>query len=394
MSGGRYPRVYRLRRGVKRMYAIIGSFAAIISIAGVVYFAGQDEGPGVTIMMIGICAAFLAMGICMILAVNRIRVTLRADTIEVRGVFTARHARRGDFDSLRIVSGGEAGTFLRLLPRESGGRKLDLPSGLDFDARIDEWLAEGGIVNLDAKERQASLDQVLGDRELPGSVDEKLAALASARRIGRWYLYATLSVLFWALIRPRPYDLVIVMLALLPWIGALLIARRGSLYKLDGSSNEMAVIVGVEMWIAAAMLALRAFLDTETFDIRELIGLTLAGAGVVFGLLLVFVPQVRGSSAWLAIVMALLYAYGCVALVNRQWDAGNPQIFRATVTSKRAGNPNELGLGAWGPPGAPESVVVTRGTLDRVEPGSEVCVYVWPGALRVRWIETWQCPAD
>jgi len=51
-----------------------------------------------------------------------------------------------------------------------------------------------------------------------------------------------------------------------------------------------------------------------------------------------------------------------------------------------------LKLGPWGPRKEAEEVEVDSNTYGLAAVGGQVCVYVFPGALGMRWYQAWSCP--
>jgi hypothetical protein len=79
--------------------------------------------------------------------------------------------------------------------------------------------------------------------------------------------------------------------------------------------------------------------------------------------------------------------------LNRELPQPDPAVFEVEVRgSSRSDSKYTLELAPWGPIGAPENVDVSRAFHERVRTGDTVCVYLWPGALEVRWLEAGACP--
>ena len=97
----------------------------------------------------------------------------------------------------------------------------------------------------------------------------------------------------------------------------------------------------------------------------------------------------RGRQGFSAVLLAMLYFYVAIGFANAEFDRARPQVFHSVVTDKHQtygkGHASYLTLRSWGPKreGGDESVPAE--TYNRLSVGADVCVYVYPGALRVRW---------
>jgi hypothetical protein len=337
-----YPRVYRLRATTRKGYLLAGVLMAVLGVSGIVFFSVADglESTARSVMMI-CCGLFLGWGAWYFAALRRIRVILHADSIEAHGAFWSQRRRRDDFSGWRLMGDGHGPPSLRLEAKPGAGSSLTLPSSIEYDDGLDAWGRD--LVNLQARERQQSLDAVLADPDLPGSSEQKLEALRAAHRTSRWLLWITIGASLWLWWYPQPYTLAILTSALLPWIGLGLVAWRPSLYRLDGRTHEVRALVLVELWLPAAMLAYRAFADVEVPDTLQLLANTGVLTAALFLITLIFVRQSRGTSAWWLILVFFLYSYGIVALANRELDDGS----RRTTTTRAVATdsaPRELTL--------------------------------------------------
>jgi hypothetical protein len=316
-------------------------------------------------------------------------VTLRPDSVEVQGVLFRRAARREDVHGWRLMGTGSA-SALRLEMKPGAGRALTFPSYIVYDDHIDQWLR--GAVNLAAQEQRQSLEAVLADPDLPGSSEEKLGALRGARRVGGWHFWACLGAALWLWWYPVPYELAIVVAAVLPWVAVALAGWRPSLYRLDGKTHEVGVLL-IGHWFPMIVLALRAFRDVEVLDLRELLTSSVVLAATCVGVTLLFVRQARlGAQPWLLAVTFLAYSYGVVTLANRQLDGDAMQVIPTQVLAMRSGDPRQLILRSWGPADSPTEIAVSRQVYENVRPGDRICVHVWPGALGMRWFAVGGCP--
>jgi hypothetical protein len=388
-----FPRVYRLSKSSRRFHFGLGGFFAVASVLAGSYFATlDDQFPGVKPMMVVICAAFFALGVYVLASALRTHVVLAVEAIELHGLFTTRQAPRGEFRGRRWVDPGHGPPVLKLLASGAEGKDLTLPQFLELDSHFEEWLSS--LQDFDATERQVSLDAILADPDLRGSDGDRLRELARARRMARVVSWASIGICAWAWFYPHPYRLAISCAVLMPWVGLYLAGRHGALYRLNPTRNEVGADLSATIFAPAGALALRALSDVTHFDGWQVLVATLAGTALFTLVGLAFVRQLRQSGEPLLFAfLMLIYSYGCLVMANRELPQARPAVFGVEVRGSSSSDSNyTLELERWGPAGAPQNIDVSRDLHDRVRAGDTVCVYLWPGALEVRWLEVWDCP--
>jgi len=392
-----FPRVYRLRSGWRNTFAALGAVFAVGGLVGAFFAPHMSEFFGGQVLMAVLMLGFALMGVHTVFEMLRTRVVLNAETIELQGVFSKRSLWRTDIEGRRLSPMQYGPPVIRLEPRrESLSRAMSMPQYLDTDAAFEAWMAT--IPDLDAAEVGESLDSLLDDPAIPGSRDEKLSDLVRARKIANWLTWVSLALLFWLWIYPHPYDLALVCAVVLPWAAVILVARGGPLYKFIPERNDAAAGLFGPIALPGFALAIRALFDTQVFDWQNML-LAIVATLVVCTLILWFVmSELRDNAASVAAIAFFMapYAYGTATLANQQLDFSEPEHFEAKVMGSHIsrGKSTEyyLELGPWGPRSEAEDVDVGRGFYERGSRQDTVCVYLYRGALGVRWFQVWDCP--
>jgi len=388
---GDFPRVYRLRSGWRNTFVILGAVFAVGGLTGVIFvremsafFAGQ-------VVMAVLCLGFALMGAYTVLDMLRTRVVLNAETIELKGAFSKRSLWRPDIEGRRLT------TVIRLEPRrESLSRAMELPQYLATDAAFDAWMAT--IPDLDSAEAEASLNALLEDSSIPGSDDERLSALVRARKIASRLTWASFAITGWLWVYPHPYDLAVACAVALPWVAFIVAALGGPLYKFSPERNDAAANLSGPVMLPGFALMIRALFDTQVFDWQDMLLATIATLAVCMLFMWWSMRELRESKAAVAAIALLMipYAYGTAALANMRLDPGEPERFEATVMGSHItrGKSTEyyLELGPWGPQSEAGDVEVGRDYYERGSRQETVCVYLYRGALGVRWFQVWDCP--
>jgi hypothetical protein len=389
------PREYRMGGSGRRFMLGLVWMVAFIAVAGIAYFLFADHGQGDRVVFMALGGFFLLLGVPVLLAVYRTRVTLYPDAIETRGIFIVKRMERGDIAGRRYLAGGHGPPVLQLLPATPRTRGLKLPQYLLTDAVWERWFES--IPDVDAKEKQAALTAFLDDPELAGSKEERLAGLANARHVAHALLWGSVAMGGWAWFYPHPYTAAIACVSLLPWICVAVAALGGRAYRLNPARNDVAADLSAPLLICGAILMLRSLLDIQVLDWQKLALASAAGTAVCALILVVFVADVRRNAGSLGITALMMapYAFGFLSLANLYFDDSDHVRHAVRVADVRVSHDKAthyyLRLEPWGPRTEAEEVDVGREFFEKVSPGDEVCVYVHRGALAIRWFYIDRC---
>lgn len=240
---------------------------------------------------------------------------------------------------------------------------------------------------------KADMAAVLSDERLGSTEDERRGALRTATILAGILNATTGALIFWALIYPRPYSLVVALLATLPLLGVGLVVMSRGAVMLDTDRKSVRPTASYAIMAPAMVLALRAL---EDWHILGWSGFWLPFAvlsGILIGLLLVCsAADGRRKAATLVILSAVFMAesYGLVLFLNCELDRTVPVIHRAVVLGRRMSSGRRhtsyyLTVGPWIDGRYSEQVSVPSSTYGWHQVGSTVLVGVRPGALSMPW---------
>lgn len=191
----------------------------------------------------------------------------------------------------------------------------------------------------------------------------------------------------WALYDPRPYWLVVGLLALLPWL-ALMATARGRKPDLH-----------VPLMLPGCVLGLRAVIDVQLLERWQPL-LPAAAIAFVMAVLIRLTREDREFPLWLYLLLFVpvmsFYGYGSVVLANKLLDRSSPKLYLTFVYDRSMHKVSrqmvwDLRLGPWGPRKEAESVSVPRGLYEATQIDDGVCVLLHPGAFGIRWFEVAKC---
>jgi hypothetical protein len=392
-----YPRTYRPSGGWTVFLFLVAALVAIGGALGVWYFGTGHEvrSPKDAMMLVGVCSAFVLLGLWLILFLLRFRILLLADGIEVRGLIFARMLPRDEILGWKVVPGHNSPPVLVLVPRSEHGRPLKVMSIFKPDVAFEDWLKT--LKNLDAEEARQSAEEIANDPEVGATPEERLAGLPRARRIAGALQIAAFSAMAWGAFYPRPYRAAILTLAVLPWVAVGIVWRSPGLYRIDERRNDVHPNVAVPFILPGFVLLLRMLFDLHVFEWQGAIWLSISVGVVLWFAALMADPALRARKGIALLLLLLTSAYGAGAGLeaNALLDKNPETIYQAKVLAKNieSGRHTEykLHLSPWGPKKETDMVSVRRKFYESVKPGESVCVALRPGALHVAWYAVRRC---
>ncbi len=381
-----YPRTYRPSPGWRVFFITTGAIVVGISLLAGVDFARTSSGQSLATALVcfsGLCS----LGIYTILWTVRFRVVLYPDSIEIQDVLSSRVLRRTDIVGRRVLPTRYVSTLL-LVPSQ-GGKKLKISEVLQTDSAFQVWLA--AIPDLDLKDRRNVEARIETDPELGLTPGDRAFRLQKAKKVSKVMNVVSLAAVFWGLWYPRPYQLVIAVLAVLPLVAIFLTSISKGIYQVEGRRNDPRPTLALVFICPGLILALRFFQDLQLVRWTQILA-----PSIVIGAVLTFLA-VRSDFAvqkrpWaIAPTLLFLVVYGCgvVTQANALLDRSQPQLFEANVLAKHFSTGRSttwyLTTGPWGAKQNGGDISVSRSLYYASAPGQTVCFRLFPGALTIPW---------
>lgn len=383
-------RVYRVKTWQRVLYVFLALFflgpGAILGLAAI---APHRQNVGIAVF---IAAGFLAAGVYTACWALRSRMTIDATRIDVRGAFGERSLDRSDVEGFRTIQ-TRYGSYKRLVVK-GGQRAINISSSFATDDDFRAWMQE--IPDLDDRDRKALLDKISNDQELGATPEERLGALARAKRqnIGLFAiaLAAALGVNFGPVALER---FCAVVLALAPLVTAYLCWSSPLLFAVFKKKTDPRA----ETCHALLISGLSLIFENSG---RHFVSLQAALSGIlVFSLLIAIAysgPVLKSTNPGAALVvlfLAPLYGLGVTSVSNALFDgsAGNVYSTQVVGQHKNSGRSTTyyLRLEPWGPVETSEDVSVSSHLYYGTSIGDTVCPELHAGSLHIPWFQIIPC---
>jgi len=196
---------------------------------------------------------------------------------------------------------------------------------------------------------------------------------------------------------PRPYLLVISVLAALPVVSVVLLVRSRGIYQIEGRRNDARPSLAVPFIFPGMVLVARTLQDIHLLEWTSILV-----AAIVCALLLSLVvsacDRALRKRPWTAVIILIFgafYGWGLIAQANALLDTSPARIFQVGVTGKHMSNGKTttyyLRLERWGPETTSQDVSVPSSLYHFADVGVTVCIDLYPGALRIPCYEVDRC---
>ena len=395
-DSSQFPRTYQSSLGYRLAFVSLGLFLAGGSLLGVWYFATGRGGtvPRASILLILLCFCFFLLGAYLVLAMLKSKLILTADSIELRDPLVTKHLLRSQIAGWRVLPTQYISTLV-LVPRDPHAKQIKFPLTFKLDEQFEAWLEP--LTNLDAQDQAESVAHI--DAQLDPSLTEEQreVILFNAYRFSKYLTWASWTAAALGWFYPRPYSLVILILAAIPPIAIYLGLRAKGVYQFDGQRNDARPSLAVPVIAPGASLAIRATYDLSFLHWQQLCSPILVLTIAMTALIAAADPK-TGKQRWSYLAFLLLAAFysgGVTAMADSILDHSTPHVFQAEVLHKHISSGRSttwyLQLAPWGPQDHPDEVSVHRSLYNSVQPGQTVCVYLYPGALKIPWFQVAHC---
>jgi hypothetical protein len=397
-SGGEYPRRYRVTPAWRAGIVLLGGLLLLGSLAaawefGVIAVEAHNSPQGLILVYFLAVVASGAAIYCVDTLMSSI--VLKADRLEIHELWRVRRIRRIDIETQQVLHPQNSSAVLVLQLKAPSRRKIKLPIMWNRDATWHAWFA--GIPDVDVEAAKAFEAAIETNAELGSTPAERHQKLSAARSLARIAIAANTGLILWAFVYPHPYELILFVLAVLPWVAVWIMARSPGLYTFNAPRGSGRPDLTLLLISPGFVLMVRALHDVQILDWQRLLPWAVLVALILMGSVMWAIPAARQKLGMVALtlVLVLAYGFGVTSLGNALLDRTSGSIYPATVygkyvTSGRSRTPT-MRLGPWGPRTSAADVTVPWDVYRSTNIGEKVCVLSHPGAFDVPWYRIASC---
>jgi len=229
------------------------------------------------------------------------------------------------------------------------------------------------------------------------TTEQRAADVHQARMVCRALNVLTVVCCLWAWLYPRPYELAIASVLLLPWVAIYVTARYEGVVVINQKKGDPHPTSIFAFMVPSLTLPLRVIPDMVPVAWQRPIvfGMVVA-AGLTYAAYRV--DKASQKQPVIALVLFLLsigYGYGAVMETNALFDRTTAKVYLTRVERKYITHGKStsyhLIVGPWGPMRGGDNVTVTQQFYNASEEGGHVCMMLRGGALSVAWYQVRHC---
>lgn len=213
-----------------------------------------------------------------------------------------------------------------------------------------------------------------------------------------WLEYISMGLCLWFLFYPKPYEVLLVILLLLPFIGMFLNGLEkpsiASLVEINrGSKNEYDVADFIDL--PAYVILIRTLMDFETDSFLAILTAGAVALVTICVFLLVTHQKISQSNKdkwWIyssIIFSFFLYSFSAVVAINCAFDASKPKVFETVVLDKYISRGKHtsyyIKVKPWGHHYDSESIKVAPSDYSEYQVHQNVNIDYKEGLLGIPW---------
>lgn len=335
-----------------------------------------------SLFMIGVCVAGVIDAV-------KGRFVITRDSVYAKGVFTNRELFLHEIEGYRTDE-----RYIYIVPFDKGLKQIKVSHYFSGTADVLAWLSEY-FQDLDEQKAAAEEAEILSNETLGMGVEEREEQLRKARSKAKALNWAGGLVAAWTWFFPQPYEVVILLCILLPFVCLLVVKSSKGLIRIEEKKKSAYPSVFSGVLFPSLALCIRALMDFNILQYHNVWKGTLLLAGLFMAVLLVRSREFTFRSAkdyGVAIGIAILvlaYSFGAVVTANCTWDNSTTSVYHAQVTGKHISSGKTttyyVSLTPWGPQKEVDDVSVSKAMYNRLHAKDDVSVYFRQGWFGIPW---------
>lgn len=284
-----------------------------------------------------------------------------------------------------------------LVPK-NGRKALQIPTGLERAKELHQWV-RARFDNTNTLQELEDTKAILSDERYGQTQDDRWLNLKRAKGIANAGSANGLALMIWGMFYPQPYEWVMIILLIAPWVAVFGTWYSRGLIRLTAKKGSGYPTLILLMLLPAGGLLYAVLRDYSIYDFPargwiELIAATLlASAMCVIACAKSIAPEEsKGLIVFFVVVMSAAYSFGVVVFINCFYDRSEPEVWRAQVLQKHYSTGNYgtvsdyyLNLSAWGKFNKGEDVQVSKKVYNDVNNGDTVNIFLRQGRWKIPW---------
>ncbi|MCL3781879.1 hypothetical protein EMN47_15955 [Prolixibacteraceae bacterium JC049] len=304
---------------------------------------------------------------------------------------SALKTRKLAFKDIKGISSNQ--NYLFFIPHSSNLKKIKVSTNTEKYNQLFHW-ATSNFRNLDQEEVKQDTSDILENEDYGYNIEQREHQLLKTRKKTKALNGISLAIGLVTMLFPHYYQEQIIICAILPIIGLILLKSSKGLIRLDDKPNSAHPDLHSTFFFPSSALTIRALMDYNVFNYEHF----WKPALLIFSLLIVIVffkskarYNFKKASGYLAILAVLifggLYSYGLIITTNAIFDQSVTTTYNAKILDKHKSSGKTttyyLELTPWGPQTQTEDVSVSKQVYNSQKIGDSTTIYFRSGFFQI-----------
>lgn len=326
-----------------------------------------------------------------LIAAYKLRFEIYTDRIVNVGFFKTGELFFKEIDGFRILRGRNSNA-IAFYPKNSDKNKIKTDLIFKNSDLLLKWANEK-FINIDEDNYKKEMEIILHNNAIGTTEKQRAEGLDRAKKWVRIFNGISYTTTFWGIILPRPYNMVIWMLFLLPVISVIYLSVFAGLVKFSSWRKSAYPLVGGGFMTASLALCVRAAMDWNILNWQSFwIPFALFFFCAFFAIMF-FSPDNRRDIRSIAVICLCcsLFGFGSTISLNGILDSSSPTTFRTEIINKRIsynkGPHYYLKLSSGGPWTKEREVRVSEPKYKKHNIKDSINVNVFTGAFMISYFD-------
>ena len=162
------------------------------------------------------CLISVSLGFALLFAVFKYKIEVYPDKMKKVSLLGNTELPINKIQGFRTISNRGSETFV-MYPKDSGVKKISIGEMMERKEDLKKWIRQS-LTDLDAADYQEEMNNVLHDKVLGDTEEQRLLLLQRAKKATMFLNGIAIALSVWCMLYPRPYEILVTSLIMLPLI--------------------------------------------------------------------------------------------------------------------------------------------------------------------------------
>ncbi|TKG94298.1 hypothetical protein EYV94_13520 [Puteibacter caeruleilacunae] len=369
-------------------WIILPVFMVLVGALGVMPFFKDEFNWVLAIILVPISLLLEFVGIMAIMELIKGKLIISNDRITIVEAFKTKTLLFTDIKGYRQIQG-----YLTFFPIDQQKKKIKANTYYGNSARLLAWVYQN-FKDLDHEETINDEQEIFKNEEYGRTSKERKNKLKKAKKITKILNISAWVVAAFLWFYPEFYKIQIMLCALIPIIGLIVMNRSKGLIRLDEKTNSARPNILSTVFIPSLALLIRSSKDCEIFDYSNFWNYAIVICLILFIMVVKELKEnynFKQGTTYVALIGFLMfgamYTYGLIITSNLAFNDNEPSAYKTEVLEKRISTGKHtsyyLKIDKWGPQNEIEEVSVSKSMYEKKKIGDSAIVYFNTGALDI-----------